>query len=59
MKRCGVGKNFGKNSDTIVSGFGSTLQEDVGSINSGRKKPQKLEFSEIPESTYGLTQLPW
>lgn len=50
---------LGKSSDTIVSGFGSTLQEDVGSIYSGRKKPPKLEFPEIPESTYGLTPLPW
>lgn len=50
---------LGKSSDTIVSGFRSTLQEDVGSTYSGRKKSQKLEYPEIPESAYGLTQLPW
>lgn len=39
--------------DTVVSGFRSTLQEDVGSVYSGRKEPQKLEFPDILESTYG------
>lgn len=44
---------LGKGNDTIASGSGSAPQEDVGSIYSGRKKPQKLEFLEFPESTYG------
>ena len=46
-------KLLGKGNDTIASGFGSAPQEDVGSIYSGRKKPQKLECLEFPESAYG------
>lgn len=44
---------LGKGNDNIASGFGPAPQEDVGSIYSGRKKPQKLKFLEFPESTYG------